>query len=123
MTRVLSQTPPDSAGDPHATLALEIQLEAAARGSFEGLLGVVVEVVVVQAATGRCRREGALRVHAHAMKGNTPLPVGCVRVAGWVRWQGSRPERLQGRISLQGLGDRHGTRGAEVVAVEAAHTA
>ena len=63
MTRVLSQTPPDSAGDPHATLALEIQLEAAARGSFEGLLGVVVEVVVVQAATGRCREGAGGRVH------------------------------------------------------------
>ena len=47
MTRLITNTPV-SAGDP--TLALEIQLESAARGSFEGLLGVVVEVVVVQAA-------------------------------------------------------------------------
>ena len=43
---------------------LEVQLEAAAGGRFEGLLGVVAEVVVVpQPATGRCKREGA---HAHA---------------------------------------------------------
>eukprot|EP00964_Phaeocystis_antarctica_P011152 scaffold6132_cov60-Phaeocystis_antarctica.AAC.2 len=41
----------------------------------------------------------------------------------WVRWQGSRHERLEGLIFLEGLGDRHAARGAERVAVEAAHTA
>ena len=36
---------------------LDIQLEAAAGGRFEGLLGVGAEVVVVpQPATGRCKR-------------------------------------------------------------------
>ena len=33
----------------------EAQLEAAAGGRFEGLLGVVAEVVVPQPATGRCK--------------------------------------------------------------------
>ena len=42
---------------------------------------------------------------------------------GWVRWQGSRPERLEGRIALQGLGERHASLRAEVVEQEAAHTA
>ena len=44
-------------------------------------------------------------------------------MGGWVQWQGSIHERLEGRIFLEGLGDRHATLGAEVVAVEAAHTA
>ena len=44
-------------------------------------------------------------------------------MGGWVRWQGSRPERLEGGVALQGLGERHATLRAEVVAVEAAHTA
>ena len=42
---------------------LEPQLEAAAGSHFEGLLGVVVEVVVVQPATGRSKWE---RARAHA---------------------------------------------------------
>ena len=47
---------------------------------------------------------------------------GAVR-RGWVRWQGSRHKRLEGGISLQGLGERHASLGAEVVIFEAAHTA
>ena len=47
----------------HCGHLLELQLQAAAGGRFEGLLGVVAEVVVLQAATGRCKREGA---SAHA---------------------------------------------------------
>ena len=43
-------------------------------------------------------------------------------MGGWVRWQGSRLELLEGGIALQGLGERHATLGAEVVAAEAAHT-
>ena len=39
------------------------------------------------------------------------------------RWQGSRLERREGRVALERLGERHATRGAEVVGVEAAHTA
>ena len=38
------------------------------------------------------------------------------------RWQGSRPERREGRVALEDLGERHATRGAEVVVVEAAKT-
>ena len=72
------------------------QLEAAAGGRFEGLLGVVVEVVVVQAAMGRCKREGAPGVRAHAAHpwakegGRGRGPRG-VRGRGWQRrgcWRG-----------------------------------
>eukprot|EP00964_Phaeocystis_antarctica_P036154 scaffold20660_cov48-Phaeocystis_antarctica.AAC.1 len=52
--------PARSAGFP---IALEAQLEAAAGGRFEGLLGGVVEVVAPQTATGRCTWE---RARAHA---------------------------------------------------------
>eukprot|EP00964_Phaeocystis_antarctica_P097790 scaffold63862_cov78-Phaeocystis_antarctica.AAC.1 len=45
--------------------ALEVQLEAAAGGRFEGLLGVVAEVVVPQPATGRCRWERARAQATH----------------------------------------------------------
>eukprot|EP00964_Phaeocystis_antarctica_P018375 scaffold10153_cov65-Phaeocystis_antarctica.AAC.3 len=38
-------------------------------------------------------------------------------------WQGSRLERREGRVALEGLGERHATRGAEVVEAEAAQTA
>eukprot|EP00964_Phaeocystis_antarctica_P091078 scaffold58354_cov54-Phaeocystis_antarctica.AAC.2 len=44
-------------------------------------------------------------------------------MGGWVRWQGSRLEVREGRISLQGLGDRHATLGAEVVPLEPAQLA
>ena len=39
------------------------------------------------------------------------------------RWQGSRLERREGRVALEGLGERHASRGAEVVVAEAAQTA
>eukprot|EP00964_Phaeocystis_antarctica_P135067 scaffold99413_cov65-Phaeocystis_antarctica.AAC.3 len=41
----------------------------------------------------------------------------------WVRWQGSRLERRESRVALEGLGERHATRGAELVVAEAAHRA
>ena len=44
------------------------------------------------------------------------------RDAGRVQWQGSRLEEREGGIALQGLGERHATLGAELVAVEPAHT-
>ena len=44
-------------------------------------------------------------------------------MGGLVRWKGSRLEIREGRVLLEGLGDRHATLGAELVAVEAAHTA
>eukprot|EP00964_Phaeocystis_antarctica_P138148 scaffold102814_cov48-Phaeocystis_antarctica.AAC.1 len=43
--------------------ALEVQVEAAAGGRLEGLLGGVVEAVVHQPATGRCTW---VRARAHA---------------------------------------------------------
>ena len=64
---------------------LEAQLEAAAGGRFEGLLGVVVEVVAPQPATGRCKWEGA-RAHATppwAKEGVAAVHAGCER--GWQR--------------------------------------
>ena len=66
------------------TLALEIHLEAAAGSRFEGLLGVVAEVVVVQPATGRCKRKGA-RAHAThpwAKEGAAAVHAGCGRGSG-----------------------------------------
>ena len=39
------------------------------------------------------------------------------------RWQGSRLERREGRVALEGLGERHATLRTEVVVAEAAHTA
>ena len=62
-------------------LELQASLEAAAGGRFEGLLGVVVEVVVVQPATGRCRWERA-RMHAThpwAKEGVAAVHAGCGR--------------------------------------------
>eukprot|EP00964_Phaeocystis_antarctica_P005891 scaffold3211_cov61-Phaeocystis_antarctica.AAC.1 len=44
-------------------------------------------------------------------------------MGGWVRWQGSRLERREGRVALERLGDRHASRGADLVPAEAAHTA
>ena len=41
----------------------------------------------------------------------------------WVRWLSSRPELLEGRVALEGLGERHAALGAELVAAEPAHTA
>ena len=41
----------------------------------------------------------------------------------WVRWPGSKREPLQGRVALEGLGERHATLGAELVFVEPARTA
>ena len=45
------------------------------------------------------------------------------RVGSMAAWQGSRPERLEGLVALEGLGERHATLGAELVFGEAAHTA
>ena len=45
------------------------------------------------------------------------------RTGEWVRWQGSRLERREGRVALERLGERHAFRGAEVVGAEAAQTA
>eukprot|EP00964_Phaeocystis_antarctica_P071957 scaffold43949_cov50-Phaeocystis_antarctica.AAC.3 len=164
---------------------LELQLEAAAGGRFEGLLGGVVEVVVLQPATGRCKweRARAHATHPWAKEGLAAVHAGCwpgwqrrgcwrggghvlrvcagrvwaVRVQGWSgahagnswsrsrrrrggvetrprrgpvthgrvgsRWQGSRQERREGRVALEDLGERHARRGADVVNLEAAHTA
>ena len=63
----------------HCGRLLELQREAAAGGHFEGLPGVVAEVVVIQPATGRCKREGA-RAHATqpwAKEGVAAFHAGC----------------------------------------------
>ena len=64
-------------------MLLELQLEAAAGGRFEGLLGGVVEVVAVQAATGRCKweRARAHATHPWAKEGVAAVHAGCGR--GW----------------------------------------
>ena len=63
----------------HRGRLLELQLEATVGGRFEGLLGVVAEVVAPQPATGRCKREGA-RAHATqpwAKEGVAAFHAGC----------------------------------------------
>ena len=77
--------------DPQVSQMLEAQLEAAAGGRFEGLLGVVVEVVEPQAATGRCKweRARAHATHPWANEGVAAVHAGCGR--GWQRrgcWRG-----------------------------------
>ena len=65
--------PPYDAHKSNLTMqgrSLEEQLEAAAGGRLEGLLGVVAEAVVLQAATGRGKREGA-RTSRHPPVGQT----------------------------------------------------
>ena len=54
--------------------SLEAQVEAAAGGRPEGPLGVVAEAVAVQAATGRCKREGA-RTSRHPPMGKEKIRV------------------------------------------------
>ena len=41
----------------------------------------------------------------------------------WVQWPGSRPEYLDGRVALEGLGERLATLGAELVVSKPLHTA
>ena len=48
---------------------------------------------------------------------------GAKGIGEWVRWQGSRHKVLEGGVALEGLGERHATLVAELVAVEPAHTA
>ena len=43
-------------------------------------------------------------------------------MGGWVRWQGSRPEVLEGGVALERLGERHAALGAELVVAEPALT-
>ena len=64
-------------------------------------------------AKEKVKRASAASVHA----------VGPQGMGGWVRWQGSRPELREGGVALEGLGERHATLGAELVAVEPAQTA
>ena len=56
------------------------------------------------------------------MHGMTAGCQGLGRTGEWVQMQGSRLELLEGRIALERLGERHASRGAEVVVVEAAQT-
>ena len=70
--------------------SLEAQVEAAAGGRPEGLLGVVAEVVVAhQPATGRCKREGA-RTSRHPPVGQRRAWPRSTRRAGtWAAAAGS----------------------------------
>eukprot|EP00964_Phaeocystis_antarctica_P049739 scaffold28815_cov44-Phaeocystis_antarctica.AAC.2 len=72
-------------------MLLEHQLEAAAGGRFEGLLGGVAEVVLLQPATGRCKweRARAHATHPWAKEGVAAVHARCGR--GWQRrgcWRG-----------------------------------
>ena len=60
-------------------MLLEPQLEAAAGGRFEGLLGVVVEAVGPQPATGRCKW---VRARAHATRKWAKEGVAAVHAGG-----------------------------------------
>jgi hypothetical protein len=44
-------------------------------------------------------------------------------MGGWVRWQGSRLQLLEGGVALEGLGERHAILRAEVVVFKAAQMA
>ena len=69
--------------------SLEPQVEAAAGGHPEGLLGVVAEAVVLQPATGRCKREGA-RTSRHPPVGQTRAwPLSTRRAGTWAAAAGS----------------------------------
>ena len=48
--------------------------------------------------------------------------MGAKSMGGWIRWQGSRLEPLEGRVALEGLGERHAALGAELVVAEPALT-
>ena len=70
-------------------LALEVQLEAAAGGRPEGLLGVVAEVGALQAAMGRCKREG-VRTSRHPPVGQRrSWPRSTQRAGTWATAAGS----------------------------------
>ena len=123
---------------PLAYRSLEVQLEAAAGGRPDGLLGGVVEAVAPQPATGRGKREGArtsrhppvgqrgrtvLERHLRTEEGGEIHGSMTLCMGGWFRWQGSILEPLEGGVALEGLGERHATLGAELVVLEPAHTA
>eukprot|EP00964_Phaeocystis_antarctica_P006307 scaffold3432_cov64-Phaeocystis_antarctica.AAC.2 len=76
-TRCTKRAPPQT-----DMLGIEVrQLEAAAGGRFEGLLGGVVEAVVAQTATGRCKweRARAHATHPWAKEGVAAVHAGCGR--------------------------------------------
>ena len=83
-------------GERHATLGAEVVVVEAAQTAKEG-------------EKGECSERACCGAVTHGRVGS--------------RWQGSRLERREGRVALERLGERHATRGAEVVGVEAAHTA
>ena len=71
------------------------------------------EVVAVEPAqTAKDGEEGisASSVHAVGAKGK----------GEWIRWQGSRQERIEGCVALEGLGERHASVGVKFVVLEAA---
>jgi hypothetical protein len=64
------------------------------------------------------RNEEGREMHGSAEGWERPC-----RMGRWVRWQGSRLQRLEGGVALEGLGKRHAILGAELVELEAAQTA
>ena len=72
--------------------SLEEQVEAAAGGRSEGLLGVVAEVGVLDAATDRGKREGARDHVTHPAVGQRKVRVAAVHaVCGDVGGSGALP--------------------------------
>ena len=63
-------------------------------------------------AKEKVKRASAASVHA----------VGPQGMGRWVRWQGSRLQRLEGGVALEGLDERYATHGAEVIELEPAQT-
>ena len=94
---------------------LEGDADAAARGVFDGLFGLVVEVVAHQAATGRCKgwvqRERAGVSMGTDIKANT---------RELVREVGDLLERLQRRVALETLCNRGSSFGTEPVVLKTA---
>ena len=98
--------PPYDAHKSNLTMqgrSLEEQLEAAAGGRLEGLLGVVAEAVVLQAATGRGKREGA-RTSRHPPVGQRRAWPRSTRRAGtWAAAAGSLcVQAVYGLCGVQG---------------------
>ena len=71
-------------GVAHRGRLLECDIEAAARGVFDGLLGLIVEVVAPQAVAGRSRGVRWARAHARPSR---PTGGGCGLGPRGARWR------------------------------------
>ena len=87
----MPQGPAGLSKAPRGRLLDALQLEAAAGGRFEGLLGGVVEAVETQPATGRWEGARVRATHPWAKEGVAAFQAGCGR--GWQRrgcWRGGK---------------------------------